>query len=174
MKIRNTFIIFLVSGFWHGANWTFIIWGFLNALYFLPLLLSNSNRQNITIVAQGKTFPSVRAFFAMLFTFTLTVFAWIFFRAATLQDAFTYIKGIFTSSLFTAPHFEDLSKVKITLYFLMFFLVVEWSGRANNYALETIGFKWNKYIRRLFYAILIFLIGMYMQTEETPFIYFQF
>ena len=75
MKVRNTFIIFIVSGFWHGANWTFIIWGALNAIYFLPLLLSNNNRNNIDTVAQGKQLPSFKEFFSMLITFGLTVFA---------------------------------------------------------------------------------------------------
>ena len=81
MKVRNTFAIFLVSGFWHGANWTFIIWGALNAIYFLPLLLTNNNRKNLGVVAEGKLLPSFRELFAMLTTFILTVFAWIFFRA---------------------------------------------------------------------------------------------
>ena len=57
MKVRNTFAIFLVSGFWHGANWTFIIWGALNAIYFLPLLFTNNNRKNLGVVAEGKLFP---------------------------------------------------------------------------------------------------------------------
>ena len=54
MKIRNIFIIFIVSGFWHGANWTFIIWGALNAIYFLPLMLLNRNRNNIEISCRRK------------------------------------------------------------------------------------------------------------------------
>jgi len=81
MKIRNTFIIFLVSGFWHGANWTFVIWGFLNALYFLPLLLAKRNRNNLDVVAQDNVLPSPMELFKMLMTFGLTVIAWIFFRA---------------------------------------------------------------------------------------------
>ena len=62
MKVRNTFIIFIVSGFWHGANWTFVVWGALNALYFLPLLLTNSNRNNLHIVAEGKFLPSLKRY----------------------------------------------------------------------------------------------------------------
>jgi len=79
MKVRNTFIIFIVSGFWHGANWTFIVWGALNAVYFLPLLLTNKNRSNLDIAAQGKYIPSFKEFLSIFFTFVLTVFAWIFF-----------------------------------------------------------------------------------------------
>lgn len=73
--VRNTFIIFLVSGFWHGANWTFIIWGFLNALYFLPLLLIKRNRKNLDIVAENRVLPSIRELLSMFTTFSLTVFA---------------------------------------------------------------------------------------------------
>lgn len=83
--IRNTFIIFLVSGFWHGANWTFIVWGFLNALYFLPLLLSKNNRKNLNIVAENRNLPTIKEFANILLTFSLTVFAWIFFRAETVS-----------------------------------------------------------------------------------------
>src|SRR5210317_1912388 len=73
-QVRNVFIIFLVSGFWHGANWTFIVWGGLNALYFLPLLLTKINRNNLDIVAQGRSLPNIKEFTFMLLTFILTVF----------------------------------------------------------------------------------------------------
>ncbi len=78
MKIRNTFIIFLVSGFWHGANWTFIVWGGLNALYFMPLLLMNKNRQNLEVAAQGKWLPSAKECLQIIITFSVTCIAWIF------------------------------------------------------------------------------------------------
>jgi D-alanyl-lipoteichoic acid acyltransferase DltB (MBOAT superfamily) len=71
-KIRNIFIIFIVSGFWHGANWTFIVWGALNAIYFLPLLLLNQNRKNLEIVAKNRLLPSLKDFFSILMTFGLT------------------------------------------------------------------------------------------------------
>ena len=74
MKVKNTFIIFLVSGFWHGANWTFIIWGFLNALYIMPSIIFNTNRNNLDIVAQGKYLPSLKELRSLAITFSLTVF----------------------------------------------------------------------------------------------------
>src|SRR6202044_2326391 len=72
LKIRNVLIIFLVSGFWHGANWTFIAWGAINALYFIPLLVLNKNRDNLEIVAKGTAFPTFKDLMSMLFTFGLT------------------------------------------------------------------------------------------------------
>jgi len=100
MKVRNTFMIFIVSGFWHGANWTFIVWGALNAIYFLPLLLTNNNRNNLETVAQGKLLPSIKEVYFMLLTFGLTVFAWIFFRAENIGHAISYISEILSPSLF--------------------------------------------------------------------------
>jgi alginate O-acetyltransferase complex protein AlgI len=82
--ISNTFIIFLLSGFWHGANWTNLVWGGLNALYFIPLLLSGKNRNNLDIIAQGKQLPGIKELMQLLVTFFLTTIAWIYFRASTI------------------------------------------------------------------------------------------
>lgn len=169
-KVRNTFIIFLVSGFWHGANWTFIVWGFLNALYIMPLILFNKNRNNLEIVAQGRLLPSFKEVLAMGLTFGLTVFAWIFFRADSVGQAFTYIGGIFQSSLLSIP--TVLPKTILLLMFV--FMGIEWLGRERSFAIEGIGIKWPRVTRWSFYAIVLFCIGMYMQTNETTFIYFQF
>ncbi len=173
-QIRNTFIIFLVSGFWHGANWTFVIWGGLNALYFLPLLLTKNNRNHIEIVAKDKLFPSFKELFSILATFGLTVFAWIFFRAETISHAFKYISGIWSTSLFKAPNINEIPKTLVLLLIIGIFIVVEWIGRQNEYAIEKIGLTWRRPLRWSFYALILFVIGMFMQTEETPFIYFQF
>ncbi len=171
MKIRNTFIIFLVSGFWHGANWTFIVWGALNAIYFLPLMLLNLNRNNLEIVAQGRIFPSIRELFGMVLTFFMAVFGWIFFRANDLTHAFKYIKGMFSKSLFKAPHLPELAS--LTLIFVVICMIIEWFGRENKYALESFGSKWPVPIRWLFYALLLLCI-IVLSGKEQEFIYFQF
>ncbi|WP_297514478.1 MBOAT family protein [Flavobacterium sp.] len=169
MKVRNTFIIFLVSGFWHGANWTFIAWGFLNALYFLPLLLANKNRNNIGIVAEGRMLPNVREIFSIGITFLLTVFAWIFFRANNMTHALSYIKGIFTKSLLSIPTVLPYSIFAL----LLFFITIEWVGREHQYALQRFGMKWPKFLRLSFYYLIIILIFAFMGKEQ-EFIYFQF
>ena len=177
MQIRNIFIIFLISGFWHGANWTFIVWGGLNALFFLPLLLFNANRDHIEVVAKGKWLPSLKDLGKILLTFIITVFAWIFFRAENLGHAFEYLQGIFDSSFFAFPELPDFNgkrRAHPIWYLTIFFLLIEWFGRENEHALEKLGQRWNRLIRWSFYAFLIFIIGMYMQTNEMPFIYFQF
>jgi alginate O-acetyltransferase complex protein AlgI len=168
-KIRNVFIIFLVSGFWHGANWTFIVWGGLNALYFIPLLLTKNNRNHINIVAENKFLPSLKDGLRMLLTFILTTFAWVFFRAESMTEAIEYCFGIFNWSLFSIPQIRpfDLSLL------ILFFLIIEWIGRKNLYAIETFTFKWKRPLRLFFYYLLIILIIWYSRDEQT-FIYFQF
>jgi len=169
LKIRNIFIIFLISGFWHGANWTFIIWGALNALYFLPLMLLNRNRNNIETIAQGKYFPSLSEFFSMLLTFGLTVFAWIFFRAKTVADAFKYISETFSRSLFTNPLLPKISLIIL----LIGFIIIEWLGRESAYAIEKTALSWHRSARWIGYYILIILIFLFSGSEQ-QFIYFQF
>lgn len=171
MKVRNTFIIFIVSGFWHGANWTFIVWGALNALYFLPLLLSNSNRNNLEIVAQGKVFPSIKELYLMLFTFSLTVFAWIFFRAENLNHAISYISTIFSPSVFEIP--EIGSGATTTIIYVIVFIIIEWIGREEQYAIARFGLKWKPSFRYAMYYSLILMILWYGGNEQ-EFIYFQF
>ena len=167
-RIRNVFIIFLVSGFWHGANWTFIIWGALNAIYFLPLLLTKNNRNHLDIVAQGKNLPNIKEFLSILLTFGLTVLAWIFFRAENIEHAFNYISQIFSKSFFTFS--EQLPLLSITL--ILFFIIVEWRGRDEQHPLAKLIYL-KSYQRYSVYIIFIFLIFMF-HTKEQEFIYFQF
>lgn len=174
MKVRNTFIIFIVSGFWHGANWTFIVWGALNAIYFLPLLLTNNNRNYLGTVAHGKIFPSLKETTLMLTTFAFTVFAWIFFRAENIGHAWSIISEIFSPSLLTAPNLAGMGKLGTTVILVIVFLLVEWQGREGQYAISNVGITWPRPVRWAFYSLIVFSIAIFMQTVETPFIYFQF
>lgn len=173
MKVRNTFIIFIVSGFWHGANWTFIAWGLLHAIYFLPLLLTNRNRQNLGIVATGRNLPTFKELVSILITFGLTAFAWIFFRADTISHAVSYISEIFSRSLFSYPEFEEQKKALVVIALVLFFLAVEWIGRENQYAIANLGIKWKKPVRWAMYYFLVAMI-FYFAGKQQEFIYFQF
>ena len=173
MKVRNTFIIFIVSGFWHGANWTFIVWGALNAIYFLPLLLLKRNRQNLGTVAQGKYLPSIREFFNMTTTFGLTLLAWVFFRADSIAHAISYISEIFSRSLFSTPQFEGVNNILNITYVTMFFIIIEWFGRDEQHAIAKLGKNWKRPIRwALYYSILMLIF--YLRGAQQEFIYFQF
>ncbi|MFH2036676.1 MAG: MBOAT family O-acyltransferase, partial [Candidatus Zixiibacteriota bacterium] len=174
-KIRNTFAIFIVSGFWHGANWTFIIWGTLNAIYFLPLLLTNSNRNNLETVAQGKYLPSIKEFFSILITFGLTVFAWIFFRANNVGHAIDYIAGIFSRSLMTIPTFEGIPKALMTIILVIVFIIIEWFGREGQYAISHYCLRARSFFRWSAYVTLVMSIYFFGNFDENiEFIYFQF
>ena len=173
MKIRNTFIIFLVSGFWHGANWTFIIWGLLNAIYIMPSIFFNTNRNYLDSVARGRHLPSVKEFFAMSVTFSLTVFAWIFFRANNVTHALSYISEIFSISFFTIPDFPGIGHIGSIIFLTIGFIFIEWIGREQQYAIAHINLRWNKPVRWAMYYGLIFSI-IYFAGAEQQFIYFQF
>ncbi len=168
MKVRNTFIIFIVSGFWHGANWTFIVWGALNAIYFLPLLLANKNRVNTNLVAEGRYLPNLKELGQMAITFFITLIAWVFFRADNVAHAFDYLKGTFNASLFS---WVEIFPTTI-LGLLAVFLVIEWLGRSYEYAIENVDFM-KRPVRWSFYVVLIIIMFLFT-GEEQEFIYFQF
>jgi len=173
MRVRNLFIIFIVSGFWHGANWTFIVWGALNAIYFLPLLLTKNNRNNLDTVAQGRNIPSIREFSFMLLTFSLTVFAWIFFRSNNIGHAISYISEILSYSIFTVPYFKDGSLAIPIVIIVLVFIVIEWLGRESQYAIAQLGLKWKRPLRYAMYYTILFAI-IWFGGREQQFIYFQF
>ena len=178
IKIRNTFVIFLVSGFWHGANWTFIAWGLLNAIFIMPSVIFNTNRNNIEIVAKGKIFPSFKELISILLTFTLTVFAWIFFRSPNISLAFDYVhrilKGLVSKSAYVQTINFSQNTIKIEFQIALFlFVLIEWMGREQKYAIERLGLRSNRITRWCFYYTLIISI-LYYSGKEQSFIYFQF
>ncbi|SEN46787.1 D-alanyl-lipoteichoic acid acyltransferase DltB, MBOAT superfamily [Mucilaginibacter gossypiicola] len=174
LKVRNTLVIFIVSGFWHGANWTFIIWGFLNALFILPSILLKTNRNHLEIVAKGNALPTPREFMQMVFTFIQVLFAWIFFRADSVTQAFKYIGGIFSKSLFSVPQL-DVGKEQLleVILLIITFIIVEWQGRENQYAIEKLTWLRRRGYRLAFYYTLIIVIFLFTGKEQ-QFIYFQF
>ncbi len=173
MKIRNTLIIFLVSGFWHGANWTFIIWGLLNALYIMPSIILNTHRNNLDIVAKGRIFPTLKELRSIIITFSLSVFAWIFFRAENLSHALSYISKIFSCSLFTSPQIPINILSVCTIILTIIFIIIEWMGREKEHALSTFGIKWPKFLRLIFYYLIVLAIILFYGSVQ-QFIYFQF
>ena len=168
--VRNIFIIFLISGFWHGANWTFLAWGFINACYFLPLMLMKQNRKNLDIVAEGKYFPSIKEFFQMVVTFFITCIAWVFFRSDSINQAFHYIEHMFSSSLITIPSVHP----KTIIILILVFLIIEWFQRDKKHALQfDKNNKVPKILRWVCYYLLIIVIFIFPGAHQ-EFIYFQF
>lgn len=166
--VRNTFIVFLVCGLWHGANWTFIFWGLINAIYFLPLLILGKNRNHLNTVAQGKTLPNIKELSQMVTTFTISTLAWIFFRADSISQAFSYIGNIFSKTITATPHANEAE----ILPFISIMVAVEWLQRDKEHALEKL--EMNPVIRWVIYYALILIIIFFGEFGERNFIYFQF
>jgi alginate O-acetyltransferase complex protein AlgI len=173
MRIRNTLIIFLVSGFWHGANWTFIAWGLLNAIFIMPSILLKTNRRNVDIVAQGRLWPNFKELVSMIITFALTVFAWIFFRSESISYAFHYIQKIFSKSLFSKPHFQSMGLSIPIIVLTCFFMIIEWLGREHKYPIEKMFSNSPRFLRVLFFYFIVLLIFTFAGSNQ-QFIYFQF
>ena len=177
MQVRNVFAIFVVSGFWHGANWTFMFWGFLNALYFLPLLLLKQNRQNTGNIAEGRLLPNLRELIQMGITFALTLLAWIFFRAESITVAFEMIFKIFTDfhiSILELRSVANSYTVTMThLFFIALFFAIEWLQRNQEHALHFENTRLPVAARWAFYYVLIFSL-FFVKGSQQDFIYFQF
>jgi hypothetical protein len=136
----------------------------------MPSIIFKTNRNNLDIVAKGRVLPTIREASQMAVTFGLTVFAWIFFRAESVGAAFSYLSEIFSTSILSVPQVLPWT---LLLLILPVFMLIEWLGRENNYALENIGFTWPKPVRWSFY-VLIFMVCMGNYRLEQEFIYFQF
>ena len=167
-QVRNVFVIFLLSGFWHGANWTFIAWGFINALYFLPLLLRDTNRSNIETVVLRWDFSSLKVFLSILSTFVLTCLAWVFFRAKSIGDAFDYIGRIFLDRKFVPQYLENERYSYEFLLLIFIFILVEWNARTK---IEPISGSYS-WLKVTLCIAAIVALGTYSDYKE--FIYFQF
>jgi D-alanyl-lipoteichoic acid acyltransferase DltB (MBOAT superfamily) len=167
-QVRNTFIIFLVSGFWHGANWTFIVWGLINALYFLPLLLLNRNRKNVDAFTLGFNIESIRILFNITTTFAITALAWIFFRSKTITDAYNYIIRMFSDLHFSEQYFRIERYSHNLIALILVFVLVEWN---NRHKIEPISGKYS-WLKLGLCLAAILALGVFSDYKE--FIYFQF
>ena len=164
MSIKNIFIIFIVSGFWHGANWTFIMWGLTHALLYIPLFLIGKNRQYTTnVVAKNNWFPSIKELFQMGMTFFSTTIAWVFFRSESISDSFNYL--ILMVSKFSIPTYERSGVV-----LLIILVVFDWIMRADDRNPLDIQSQIIKFI--IYYILLFSIISKFFTNKE--FIYFQF
>ena len=180
IAVRNTFIIFLLSGFWHGANWTFVLWGAYHALLFVPLLLMNKNRRFRDTVAtvtlpdgaiKTKLLPSLKEAGQMLLTFALAVFGWIIFRAQDISQFGEVISTICSDSLLSVPNLINRQYYIPLAISILVLILVEWINRTKEHGFVlNIRYKW---LRLIIYYSLIFAIVANFGQEQS-FIYFQF
>jgi alginate O-acetyltransferase complex protein AlgI len=172
-SIRNVFIIFLVSGFWHGANWTFLIWGFIHACLFIPSFIKGTNRKHV----ESKIGTNTKIFLLkelplMVFTFFSVTMTWIFFRSESLKDAIDYIKRIVTNFSYH-PYVHPMGYRMIDYYVLIIlFVFYEYQIRED----ERAPFKFKyKLVRLVLYIVVILLMLLFYESSiDRSFIYFQF
>ena len=174
--LRNTLAVFFVSGLWHGANWTYIMWGIYHGLLFLPLLLLGKTKQHIDVVAKGRWMPSVRELLQMISTFFLAMLGWVVFRSPNLIFAFDYLKRMCSLSVFNVPNTLMLglgnSIVLGCFLFVFILLFVEWIQREKKHGLD-IDWIRSPLLRLGVYCGFAWLILFFMGVQES-FIYFQF
>jgi alginate O-acetyltransferase complex protein AlgI len=168
--IVNIFILFTISGLWHGANWTYVIWGILNAIYFIPLFLRKTNRKHIEREDKFRYFPDLLTLKQMGITFGLTSFAWIFFRAPDLSTAVGYIGRILSLDLLTMPTRGNAVEC---IVFIVIMIIVEWLQRDKQHGLEFIENNFTPFTRTGIYMLMVLVIISYGGQQEN-FIYFQF
>ncbi len=166
LRIRNIIITFTVSGLWHGANWTFVAWGFLNGIYYIPIMLLNKQKSHSDQVAEGKLFPNIREIIQLASTFFLTLIAWVFFRAPNIETAFLYLNRMFSKTLFTWPRLEP------DFIWLLILPIIEWFQRDKLHPLQID--KLHISLRACIYLVLAMLILFYCDRNNQAFIYFQF
>lgn len=165
---RNTVVIFLTSGLWHGANWTFVAWGAYHAVLFLPLFLAGKNRKYTSAIAAGRLMPTAKELLQMLVTFVLVVVGWIIFRADNISAAALYVQRMFTCYEPVLPKYG-----KWALVWIVVLMIAEWLQRDRQHALQIEGRVRNRYVRYAIYYALIAVIIIF-QGETAQFIYFQF
>ena len=168
--IRNTMIIFLLSGLWHGANWTFIGWGAYHGLLLVLLILMNRNRKYNEVVAKGRMLPTLKELGQMGLVFGLATIGWVLFRATGMKSTIKYLLGICSPSLFSIPYVGPYDMLAILLP-IAIMLVVEWLQRDKQHGLDLTGLKW--YVRYPIYVVMVGLI-IYFWGSAQSFIYFQF
>ena len=171
--VRNNFIIFLLSGFWHGANWTFIVWGAYHALLFLPLILLGKNRKYRDTVAEGRMLPSLKEAGQILLTFFLVTIGWIIFRADSIGVAWDYLAHLFRPTLFSVPWLMTRRFYAPLLLSLCLCLLIEWKGRDRAHPLAFHS-SMPLFAKFAFYLFLVGFIALASAGSGNQFIYFQF
>lgn len=167
MIFRNTMLVFLISGLWHGANWNFVIWGGLNGLLFLPLIMTNQHRRNMDTVAPNRFFPNIKEALQVLTTFWLITFTRIFFRSETLTQATEYAANLFSFKTQGSLSLHVLERYTFEIMpLVLVFIAYEWIKRHRQDQMIA-----NK-LELTFILLMLLVFGVYSNVQN--FIYFQF
>lgn len=170
-RIRNTFVVFMISGLWHGANWTFVFWGAFHAVLFLPLLLREKNRRYIDCVADDRILPSFNEFLRMICTFMLAVIGWAIFRASSATELGHWSSMMFNPSSWFSSAYAVPEKLPAALVAVGLMTIIEWFNRKELFGFSI--YPSNAFLRWLCYFVVASLIMLYTPGAQ-EFIYFQF
>ena len=166
-------IIWFLTGLWHGANYTFIVWGMIHGFFLIVYRLQKKPRKKFFKRIGIDDNNLVPVFLETLLTLSIVMIAWIFFRAENINQAIKYISEIFSASLFTIPHFLGMQKALVIIILLAGFVYIEWYGREQQFAISNLGISWKKpYRYALYYAIIVAIILFSGKPQQ--FIYFKF
>ena len=176
MVIRNILIVFFLSGLWHGANWTFVVWGVYNGIIIAILSLLNLNHKRSGIISENSFFPPLKEIGQIVFTFALVVIGWIIFRAEDMTQAIGYIAGLCDSSIISSPNFRDLGlsfiQITFTLFFIVLLQLIDWVQRKQEFGLEISNVNY-RLLRWSIYVMFLLIFSVFAGGQE-EFIYFQF
>ena len=169
--IRNVYIVWGISGLWHGANWTFICWGLFHATLLAIYNIFGINTKYKQVVAYGKYLPNIKETLQIALTFFLTVIGWIIFRAESMTQAVDFLTAMVSNRFFDASDLHGVTYI----YFGIALLAVEWLQRDKQHALQFSDAKPfnHRLVRWGVYYIILLLIAKYAGSSQT-FIYFQF
>lgn len=174
-QIRNIIVVFLITGFWHGANWTFLVWGGLNAVYMLPSVVLRKNRRDVGTIAENRILPTVLEASQILLTFVLVTVAWVFFRSESVGMSLDYFRLMFIDASFDLTAvFNKMVEYRDVFFVIMVVFVLEWFARNKQFALENFGKSIPQVFRFVVYALLLIYIGGEFGDQASNFIYFQF
>jgi len=173
-RTRNIIILFFISGLWHGADWTFILWGLFNALLIIIHRINKNRNRYTEIVASEKTLPSLTEFAKIILTFFLFAIGLLIFRPENIPHMLQIFAELFSTSLFERPSINgELPSITPLLLITVIFFIIEWIGRREKHALEKFAIQQNRIFRYSFYYLLLFLIGWFGSNQQA-FFYFQF
>ena len=169
-------VTFLLSGMWHGAGWTFLLWGLYQGIFIVISMNLSKTRRKFEKKNKLKG-NKLYEIFTMVVTFFIVTIGLILFRAESIVQAWEYAYGMLQFGTLRAFYrFFTLPEIRLTNLFIVIMLVVEWLQREKQHGFEGMDklyFLRNKYIRPIFYALLLLLVLVY-GGKHTSFIYFQF
>lgn len=164
--ILSIVINFMIIGLWHGANWTYLVFGLIHGCFYIPMILKGTMFKRKKI-KKGRLLPTTKEFFNMVGTFFLLMITLILFKSPTITDAYHYFSQLFSLSLFSVPSILPFGLILL----IVFLLTVEWFGKAGEYALDQLTLP--KVVRWLFYVLMVVCVFLNAGKQQ-EFVYFQF